>query len=126
MYITYDEYAAMGGAAEAAAFERLEARARGILDALTHSRLRAEAGAAGLRPAARLAMAEMIDLLNNASAAPCGVSRRENDGVSESYFSGDQARRALIARLRDAAAAHLAGEVDARGVPLLYAGEAMA
>lgn len=115
MYLTYDEYDAMGGTQEEEIFMRLEMRARGYIDRMTHGRLRGETP---VREGVKHAMYWLIRAMaEEETHAGRVVQALTNDGVGIRYAPGaDGARYAAI--LRD----YLSGEKAANGVGLMYAG----
>lgn len=119
MYLTYEEYRAMGGGMAEADFDFAEARARGRLDELTDGRARA------LDPVPEAVKRAMMAVIRSDAAFQTDrplVTGFNADGYSETYGgAADQARtagRALSAELRHL----LEGERGADGMPLLYRG----
>ena len=129
MYLTYEEYAGMGGGANVDAFTRLEAKARAQLDRMTYGRI---TGENPVRQNVKYCMFDMIDALDagESIAAMAGgreVSAMSNDGVSISFAaSGSGSARKSMARLAAIAHEWLANETTKCGIPLLYAGVVMA
>ena len=123
MYLSYEEYAGMGGGVDAAAFNRLAAKAEKAVDRATHGRLKGEIPA---RDAVKSCVCELIEELRRAEEArelACGreIAAMSNDGLSLSFTAqgeagGDSARLNRI--LRD----WLGDELSSGGVSLLYAG----
>ena len=123
MYLTYEEYADMGGGVDAAAFARLEAKARQKIDSASHNRLKGELE---VREAVKRCAFELIEEIRREEACREMASGREiaamdNDGLSlrfvqQSASNGFAAHRAQI--LRD----WLGAERSSDGVRLLYAG----
>ena len=124
--LTYEEYAAMGGSADEAAFPMLEARARRIVDVATHGRLNGESP---LRESVRYCLTQLIDTMAADGELSAGTGREvtqvHNDGVSLTFVAGTEAARAgSSAAVRNARIVRewLSGEADGNGVHLLYAG----
>lgn len=120
-YITLDEYTQMNGSADAAAFPRLELKARRLIDAATHGRLEGETP---VRESVRMCAFELVEMLAAEESAG-GVGGREiasvsNDGVSVSYKASDS--QSIPARTGRILREWLAMEYAASSVPLLYAG----
>ncbi len=122
MYLTYEEYAGMGGGADAADFERLEAMARRMIDRATHNRL---AGEVPVRDAVKRCAYALIENTRAEEALEEIAAGREiasmsNDGVSVTFSgesgAGTRTRQERILRT------WLDGELSARGVNLMYAG----
>lgn len=127
MYLTHADYLMMGGTVEDdALYGRLEYRARALLDAETHGRVKGEDPA---RESVKRCMLELIDQLAEQRAldasAPAGIASQSNDGVSVSYAGRAATDAALQVRQRETMALHLMDEtveIDGTPVPLLYAG----
>lgn len=124
-HLTYADYLTLGGTVSEAEFPMLEARAHRIVDTLTHGRLADESP---LRDTVRYCLVQLIRAIA-ADDALTGGSGREikamsNDGVSVTYGSASSVSGADDARARYSGIVRewLAGEADARGTLLLYAG----
>ena len=122
-YLSYEEYAALGGALSEAAFPRAELRARRRLDALTQGRV---AGMAAMPEEVKAAMAELIDVdasfgASAQAASPPPVSFAA-DGYLESYGGASERAELAERQLRACVEGLLYGLTDDEGVPLLYAG----
>ena len=123
MYLSFEEYAGMGGGVDAAAFTRLAAKAEKAVDRATHGRLKGEES---VRDAVKNCVCELIEALRREEEAREQAGGREisamsNDGLSVSFAAqsevgGDSARLNRI--LRD----WLGDELSSGGVRLLYAG----
>ena len=126
MYLTYDEYKDMGGGMDAAIFPRFEAKARKRIDAMTFGRLQGEND---VRECVKHCMFELIGAMHEDETS-VGFSGREissmsNDGVSVTYASGNSqtgAQSSSGARYAGIVRTWLAGETDACGNNILYAG----
>lgn len=122
MYITYEEYAQMGGTAAEAAFPRLEYMARKRIDRYTQNRVKAmdETPEAVQRCMVELVNAmDKTDPTKTASDAP--LSGFSNDGYSESYAEPMTAQ-AQENNLYGVIRSMLSGEYDDNGTPLLWLG----
>lgn len=123
MYLSYEEYAEMGGGVDAAAFDRMAAKAEKVVNRATHGRLMGEEPA---RDAVKSCVFELIEELRREEearelAGGREISAMSNDGLSMSFTAqgdagGDSARLNRI--LRD----WLGDERSSGGVRLLYAG----
>lgn len=122
MYLTHEEYTAMGGSIDAALFPRFEAKARMYIDVLTHGRLCGETEA---RENVRFCMYDLITAMHadeSASGAPGReIASMSNDGVSVAYASGNGTGTAS-ARYTGIVRTWLLNEAAACGIPLMYAG----
>lgn len=128
MYLTYEEYAGMGGGAPESAYPRLEAKARAQLNRLTFGRI---CGEEPVRENVKYCMFDLIGAIEAEDAMGSIAAGREiasmsNDGVSVSFASsGSGSARASAARYAAIARSWLANETTACGIPLLYAGVMM-
>lgn len=121
-YLTYDEYVAIGGELDQAAFERNIDRACAIIDRYTQNRLQAV-----LTPSDRVraCIRDILELSARDSAISGDIvaSRSQSAGgvsESESYVTRSTAETAELAGsiIYD----YLASETDDKGTPLLYRG----
>lgn len=125
MYLTYEEYAGMGGGAPESAFRRLEAKARAEVNRLTFGRVTGEDPA---RQNVKFCMYDLICAIEAdegiaAMGAGREISAMSNDGISVSFAaSGSGSARSSAARYAAIARSWLSGECTACGIPLLYAG----
>ncbi len=111
MLITYSEYSALGGKAPCDDFQRLELKARALIDYRTQGRVSL------LEPVPsdiKLLAVEIIDKISSAASAASGdpaVTSVSNDGVSVAYASLESRSKALnddITQLIDSVAGNLA------------------
>ena len=112
MYLTYDEYAEMGGTLNKAAFSRLELKARKLIDQRTFGRLK------GLAEQSEVVKKLVFELMDVEEKEQNGVLQSvSNDGYSETYAvaNNEQKSACLIV-------AYLSQEKTADGTPLLYCG----
>lgn len=121
-YLTYQDYKEYGGTASETDFNLLEFRARKRIDYLTASRVQ---DMAEVPEAVKLCMLSImkIDSKSGAEAQTDKpvVTSFSTDGYSESYgkaLSVEDAEKTMSASIRSM----LWGEMDDRGVPLLYRG----
>lgn len=118
-YLTFAEYHTLGGSCKEATFVRFEATARAHIDRLTHGRVKNETPT---REAVKLLSADIIDLLSGSEkGAKSGMQSFSNGVLSATYLSDHQVRTRIAAMART----HLATEVTADGVSLLFAGVAV-
>lgn len=118
VYLTHEEYKAMGGKLDAVAFSAQEFRARQLIDALTHNRIQDETP---VREAVKYATHALIALQTYQMAhGGREVASESNDGVSVSYAA--MGPNSAYARRVDIVCEYLAVETTDSGVPLLYAG----
>lgn len=123
MYLTYEEYAALGGTLEEAAFPRAELRARKRIDSFTQGRV---ARMQTPPDEVKAAMAEIIDVEAGfgaaAQAKAPAVTGFSTDGYSESYGGAAERADSAQAQLDETVRRLLYAVADDAGVPLLYAG----
>ena len=122
MYLTYDEYLAMGGVLDQTAFETLEFKARKRLDLVTSCRIRDHMEE--ISEAVKRCMFSLIRVEGSVgieSQATHNVTSFSTDGYSESYGSPISVADASV-RMNDIISEMLYGELDDNGVPLLYRG----
>ena len=118
MYLTYDEYAGMGGTLDDAVYARCAMRADALMDRMTHGRIRDESPVRDCVKYAAFDLAEAIAADMRAGTDGADIAAIGNDGVSITYATpyAPTKRYAQIVR------AYLDGQVDAHGTPLMYAG----
>lgn len=122
MYLKYDDFEDMGGIVNEDSYERLEMKARMQIDRATFGRLTAM-DAADIPDSVKFCMYDLITAIaaeeaTGGIASGRSVTAMSNDGVSLSFGSG----KSEATRYRGIIHSWLAGEVDACGTPLLYAG----
>lgn len=122
VYLTYDEYKALGGSAPETDFALLEFKARKRIDYLTASRVQ---NMAQVPKAVKMCMLSIITVDSAAGAEAQAtkpvVTSFNTDGYSESYGKAMSAQDAS-ASINRLIKAGLYGENDDNGVPLLYRG----
>ena len=115
MYLTYDEFEAMGGTLAEEVFQRLEMRARGYLDRVTMGRLQKENP---LRESAKHAMFSLVNVMaEDAQHGGREIQSLTNDGVSVKYMP-----LMLQARCMHIVRDFLMAERTNGGTGLMYAG----
>lgn len=123
MYIDFAYYCNNGGSVDIddATFTRLEFRARKIVDRQTQNRIRR------MRKVPEAVKQLMIELVSLEAQQGAAVTENQpvqsfsNDGYSETYADPLTGER-LKEIENDLITEYLSGEVDNRGVPLLYLG----
>lgn len=124
-YLTYDEYTKMGGGMPEYEFVLAEFRARKRIDYLTDTRV---AAMAAVPEAVKLCMMQIIAV--DSKFGPEALSQKESpvavsyntDGYTESLGSPEDQLAAAMKSLNASIREMLWGELDDRGVPLLYRG----
>ena len=120
MYLTYEEYMAMGGTLAEAEYALAEFRARKRLDYLTAGRIQAMAEVPGAVKQCVLSIVKAEGVLGTGAQADAPpVASFVSDGYSETYASPAQRAEALEAALNAEIARLLWDEVDDSGAPLL-------
>ena len=122
MYLSYEEYAGMGGGATSATFDRLEKKAAKLIDRATRSRL---SGETEVRSAVKHCAYELIEMLRAEETVQEIAAGREivsmsNDGVSVGFASDGDGNR--TSRCAEILRCWLGGELTSDGVQLLYEG----
>ncbi len=127
-YITYAEYAELGGVLSESDFPKAYRRARAELDNITFGRLRNESA---IDSDVKACLAEIIDICAAGFVlygSPDGVQAVQsvsNDGVSVSYATatvGDWFATVYPNKVREIANLYLANKRNSHGVQLLYRG----
>lgn len=121
-YLTYDEYVAIGGEIDQAAFERNIDRACAIIDRFTQNRLQAV-----ITPSDRVraCIRDIVEFVtyNNAIGNDIVASRSQSAGgvsESESYVTRSAAENTEL--VGNIISDYLSSETDDKGTPLLYRG----
>lgn len=118
MYLTFDEYAEMGGKLQETVYARFEYKARRAIDAATRGRIAEEVQA---RESVKHLMYELIALY--ATVGPEDgvlISSASADGFSENYVV--RTEQELQQEADKLVNLYLSGETTESGVPLLYSG----
>lgn len=125
MYLTYAEYTAMGGTISQAAYNRLEFKARKIIDQHTYGRLMALETQS---ESVKMAMFELVGLVQKSdvtSADSKQISSESVGDVSTSYAAVTIASfEQLKAENLDVIGSYLSDGKLEDGTPLLYMGVA--
>ena len=135
MYLTYDEYTAMGGTLDASTFNDYEFQAEALINWYTFNRLK---GSTNLPPEVTRLMKYLIDLAQkqadamnlggalSASSDGTGVfiTQQSNDGVSTSYTGMPSEDLFAICQkqMDNAVKLYLNGVMNELGQKLLYRG----
>lgn len=123
MYLTYNEFISYGGSADEEKWTLLEFEARKRIDYLTANRV---AAMSAIPEAVKLAMVKIIThdqtYGSTAQADNPLLSSFTTDGYSESYGGASEQTKAAEDNLLRGIRHLLYGEVDDRGVPLMYRG----
>lgn len=125
MYLDFNTFAKMGGDSTLAEqYNRLEFKARRLIDQMTHDRLAEEAP---VRDSVRYCMFELISAIaSDEQIAGLGgreIASMSNDGISATYVTGSEKDSNITGRRYARIIKQwLAGETTASGINLLYAG----
>ena len=121
IYLTYDEYNAIGGICDLTAFNRNIDRACGIIDNATHNRIECMAE---IPQRAKALCRDLVEYLARYSTSDMVVSSRSQSagGVSESESYVTKTDVELQADIDNMIADYLMAETDDNGTPLLYRG----
>ena len=120
-YLTYGEYAEMGGICDLTAFNRYIDRACGIIDNATHNRIECMAE---VPQRAKALCRDLVEYLARYSTSDTVVSSRSQSagGVSESESYVTKTDVELQADIDNMIADYLLNVTDDNGTPLLYRG----
>lgn len=124
MYLTYAEYKAWSGQQAESAYNRLEFKARMLVDEYTFGRLKTEAT---ISEVVKRLMFELIGMIGNQDISAEGyggvVESEGNDGYSLKMAEGTVLTAAQsMMQMGSLIETYLANETTAAGVPLLYCG----
>lgn len=124
MYLTFEEYQEMGGQQSESAYDRLEFKARMLIDEYTFGRL---INAQVITEPVKRLMFELIGMLGNMDMSAegyGGVAESEsNDGYSIKMAAGTVLSAAdSMIQMGNMIETYLANEKTAAGIPLLYCG----
>ena len=121
IYLTYDEYSAMGGICDLTAFNRNIDRACGIIDNATHNRIECMTE---VPQRAKALCRDLVEYLARYSTSDMVVSSRSQSagGVSESESYVTKTDTELQVDIDNMIADYLMSETDDNGTPLLYRG----
>lgn len=120
IYLTYDEYKAIGGTLEEAAFNHNIDRACGVIDNATHNRIDCMAE---VPQRAKALCRDLVEYLveNNGVKIIKGKSQSAG-GVSESESYEIKTADDVYGDIQNMLYDYLGNEKDGKGVPLLYRG----
>ena len=120
-YLTYGEYAEMGGICDLTAFSRNIDRACGIIDNATHNRIECMAE---IPQRAKALCRDLIEYFaeNFGSSKQVSSHNQSAGGVSESESFVIRSIEERAGEIDDMVKDYLLNEVDDKGTPLLYRG----
>lgn len=121
IYLTYDEYKAIGGTLEETAFNRNIDRACGFVDLHTQSRLQS---VLKVSQRAKACVRDLVEYLaNNVSNGKVIASKSQSaGGVSESESYATKTTDEMNCEMLNIVYDYLATEKDDNGSPLMYRG----
>lgn len=120
-YLTYGEYAEMGGICDLTAFNRYIDRACSIIDNSTHNRIECMAK---VPQRAKALCRDLVEYFANDFGSSKQVSNHSQSagGVSESESFVIRSIEERAGEINDMVKDYLLNEVDDNGTPLLYRG----
>ena len=119
-YLTYGEYAEMGGICDLTAFNRFESRVCGIIDNATHNRVECMAE---VPQRARALCRDLIEYLVENNGIKVLTSKSQSaGGVSESESYATKTADDVYGDIQNMLYDYLGNETDDNGTPLLYRG----
>lgn len=121
VYLTYDEYSAMGGICDLTAFNRNLDRACSAIDNVTHKRIE---HMKNIPSKAKSLCRDLVEYFaeNSSNSKQVSSCSQSAGGVSESESYVTKSKEDLQADVDDMIVDYLASEVDDDGTPLLYRG----
>lgn len=121
IYLTYDEYSAMGGICDLTAFNRNIDRACGIIDNATHNRIE---GMAEVPQRAKALCRDLVEYLARNDITETAVTSRSQSagGVSESESYATKTADDMYGDIQNMIYDYLLNVTDDKGTPLLYRG----
>ena len=121
IYLTYDEYSAMGGICDLTAFNRFSDRAFGIVDNATHNRIEYMAD---VPQRAKALCRDLVEYLARNGTTENSVTSRSQSagGVSESESYATKTADDVYGDVQNMLYDYLGNEKDDKGTPLLYKG----
>ena len=120
IYLTYDEYSAMGGICDLTAFNRNIDRACGIIDNATHNRIE---GMAEVPQRAKALCRDLVEYLVENNGVKIVTSKSQSaGGVSESESYANKTADDVYGDIQNMLYDYLGNETDDNGTPLLYRG----
>lgn len=120
-YLTYSEYAEMGGICDLTAFNRFSDRAFGIVDNATHNRIDCMAE---VPQRAKALCRDLVEYLARNDATEIAVTSRSQSagGVSESESYATKTADDVYGDIQNIIYDYLLNVTDDNGTPLLYRG----
>lgn len=121
IYLTYDEYSAMGGICDLTAFNRNIDRACGVIDNATHNRIEYMDD---VPQRARALCRDLVEYLARNDTTETAVTSRSQSagGVSESESYATKTADDMYGDIQNMLYDYLGNEKDDKGTPLLYRG----
>lgn len=120
-YLTYGEYAEIGGTLDLTAFNRNIDRACGIIDNATHNRIEYMAD---VPQRAKALCRDLVEYLARNDTTKIAVTSRSQSagGVSESESYATKTSDDIYGDIQNMLYDYLGNEKDDKGTPLLYRG----
>ena len=120
IYLTYDEYSAMGGICNLTAFNRNIDRACGIIDNATRNRIECMAE---VPQRAKALCRDLVEYLVENNGVKIVTSKSQSaGGVSESETYANKTADDVYGDIQNMLYDYLGNEKDDKGTPLLYRG----
>lgn len=121
IYLTYDEYSAMGGICDLTAFNRNIDRACGIIDNATHNRIDCMAD---VPQRAKALCRDLVEYIAKNDTTETAVTSRSQSagGVSESESYATKTADDMHGDIQNVIYDYLLNVTDDNGTPLLYKG----
>ena len=120
IYLTYGEYAEMGGICDLTAFNRNIDRACGIIDNATHNRIECMAD---VPQRAKALCRDLVEYLVENNGVKIVTSKSQSaGGVSESESYANKTADDVYGDVQNMLYDYLGNEKDDKGTPLLYRG----
>ena len=120
IYLTYDEYSAMGGICDLTAFNRFSDRACGIIDNATHNRIECMAE---VPQRAKALCRDLVEYLVENNGDKIVTSKSQSaGGVSESESYATKTADDVYGDIQNMIYDYLLNITDDNGTPLLYRG----
>lgn len=121
IYLTYDEYAEMGGICDLTAFNRNIDRACGIIDNATHNRIEYMVEVPQM---AKALCRDLVEYLARNDTTEIAVTSRSQSagGVSESESFATKTADDVYGDIQNMLYDYLGNEKTDNGIPLLYRG----
>ena len=120
IYLTYGEYAEMGGICDLTAFNRNIDRACGVIDNATHNRIECMAE---VPQRAKALSRDLVEYLVENNGDKIVTSKSQSaGGVSESESYANKTADDVYGDIQNMLYDYLGNEKDDKGTPLLYRG----